>query len=315
MRQKGSVAEAVAQIADVAGEKEIDAAIYFDVVDRGLYLWEQEERRHASLPDRSGGLSDTQKEILGIAFALMRRYARMRRRIAVVATTAHVETLLANAARTARAKDIFLGWKHRIGAADGTRPFQPVQASNGEMFIVVVEVVGSAGRRVIRVDVARGRKNHGQAWRLGLVLPHDAEPEELHPITEAQSPPPGDPVLTAQAQALYEGFKEKDRAKARSFAAWCADKDLRIRLWIQDALRRERAANVRYGDLTITELVQGTTVLKGGTGGADAQIPSRADSSAEEYTRELEDLEGVRARHARRPDDLLDDADDLTEEP
>jgi len=265
-----SVARAVAKGAGVAEDDGPDAATYFAAIDSGLYAWLREEEQAASTPDRTGGLSEAQRGVLEVALGIIRRHARASQRAAVFATTAHVDEVLARTGRRARAKDIFLGWKHRIGAADGTRPFQAVDMGMEDQLLVILEISGSSGRREIRAHVAVAHED-GAAWRIHVVEPPPGD-ELLVPITRVTRPE-HDGLTRLAAQTLYEALKVKEQGAAARFVEFCERERIRILAWLRAVVSSRK--KTRRG---FVEVVQAgnTLVVMSAHGGFNS--PASTDS-------------------------------------
>lgn len=265
-RTNRSVAEEVATVAAVADPLEIEAALYFDILEVGLYSWVQEEQQHASTPTRDAGLSEPQRYVLECALRLIRQRARSRQRTAVFATTSQVQLLLQQTGRVARPKDIFLGWKHRIGAGDGSRSFQPVPYNNGNEYLVVLNIRGGTGRREIRADVVlASERDRNRA--LGLLTPMRESGEILIPITAAGQPD-NDPATRSAAQTLYELFKREDTLAAREFLTFCEDRRISIVAVLRQlSITRKRVVRDRAAATTVIQV--GNTLTVANTPSAD----------------------------------------------
>lgn len=244
-----SVARAVAKGVGVAEGGGPRTETYFAAIDTGLYGWLREEEQAASTPDRTGGLSEAQRAVLEVALGIIRRHARASQRAAVFATTAHVEDVLTRTGRKARAKDIFLGWKHRIGEADGTRPFQAVDLGLENQLLVILEISGSSGRREIRAHVAIAHED-GAAWRMHVVEPPPGD-ELLVPITRVTRPE-HDGLTRSAAQTLYEALKVKEHGAAERFIEFCERERIRILAWLRAVVSSRR--KIRRGFVDVVQV-------------------------------------------------------------
>jgi hypothetical protein len=258
--RKDLIAQRVANIADVAGTATLDRDTYFEVIEKGIAGWLEEEKTVRSTPQGSAdGLSDPQRRVFAVALGRIARAAQAHRNVRVVAHTTSVQRVMKQQLLDKpEPRYIFLGWKQRLEK----RASQPVVTEGGE-YLMLLSISGTSGRREIRADVAASR-GEGEGWKLTLVF-HPLPPveEEMESIAAPEPSPAPDTVVAAVVRSTYLVLRVHDAERAQRFVEWCNQEAIPIAMWLRRELKRK---HVRIVESVQVEVTRG--IVTGGTDGA-----------------------------------------------
>jgi hypothetical protein len=289
--QKDLIANRIANIADVARTDTLDRDTYFEVIERGIAGWLQEEEKVRSTPKGSAdGLSDPQRRVFAVALGRIAHAAHAHRRVCVVALTTSVQRVMEQQLIDKPApRYIFLGWKQRLEK----RAYQPVVTEGGE-YLMLLSISGTSGRREIRADVAAARRE-GNGWKLTLVL-HPLPPvdEEMESIAALEPSPGPDAVVAAVAKSTYLVLREHDVQRAQRFSEWCDQEQILIAMWLHRELKRK---HVRVVETVLVEVTRGNV-----TGDTDGTLALQTGGGAIEKKMQLA-ADGQRSLERRRVGD------------